>query len=173
MTTKINPPSLEKTKTYEGFKQEVLAKEQAGNCGVALSLPVDDEHQIKDKIFDQIPLDALKTDFGLNILIAFLDKHLAEDDLADSVENFDDFDDFRREDGKSIHEYIAMFDAKYRNIEKKKKMTLPSEILAFRLLKKANITKEERLLVLTDMNYEQKSTLYEEAKSSLKKVQRR
>ena len=81
---------MEKTKTYEGFKQEVLAKEQAGNCGVALSLPVDDEHQIKDKIFDQIPLDALKTDFGLNILIAFLDKHLAEDDLADSVENFDD-----------------------------------------------------------------------------------
>ena len=48
-------------------------------------------------------------------------------------------------------------------------MTLPSEILAFKLLKKANITKEERLLVFTGMNYEQKSTLYEEAKSSLKK----
>ena len=29
---------------------------------VALSLPVDDEHQIKDKVFDQIPLDDLKTD---------------------------------------------------------------------------------------------------------------
>ena len=58
--------------------------------------------------------------FGLNILIAFLDKHLAKDDLADSVEKFDDFDDFRREDGQSIHEYIAMFDAKYRKIEKKK-----------------------------------------------------
>ena len=48
-------------------------------------------------------------------------------------------------------------------------MTLPSEILAFKLLKKANITKEERLLVLTGMNYKQKSTLYEEAKLSLKK----
>ena len=48
-------------------------------------------------------------------------------------------------------------------------MTLLSEILAFKLLKKANITKEERILVLTGMNYEQKSTLYEEAKSSLKK----
>ena len=129
---------------------------------VALPLPVDDEHQIKDMVFDRIPLDDLKTDFGLNILIAFLDKHLAKDDLADSVEKFDDFDDFKREDGQSIHEYIAMFDAKYRKIEKKK-MALPSEILAFKLRKKANITKEERLLVLTDMNYEQKSTLYEEA----------
>ena len=36
---------------------------------------------------------------------------------------------------KSIHEYIAMFDAKYRKIEKKS-MSLPSEILAFKLLKK-------------------------------------
>ena len=35
-----------------------------------------------------------------------------------------------------------MFDCKYRKIEKKD-MTLPSEILAFKLLKKANNTKEE------------------------------
>ena len=121
MTTKIYPPSLEKAKTYEGFKQEVLAwkeitdlqKNEQG-IAVALSLPVDDEHQIKDKVFDQIPLDDLKTDFGLNVLIAFLDKHLAKDDLADTVEKFDDFDDFRTEDGQSINEYIATFNAKYR-----------------------------------------------------------
>ena len=48
-------------------------------------------------------------------------------------------------------------------------MTLPPEILAFKLLRKANITKEEKLLVLTGMNYEIKTTLYEEAKKSLKK----
>ena len=62
-----------------------------------------------------------------------------------------------------------MFDAKYRKIEKKS-MSLPSEILAFKLLKMANITKEERLLVLTVMNYEPKISLYEEAKSSLKSL---
>ena len=47
-------------------------------------------------------------------------------------------------------------------------MTLPPEILAFKLLRKANITKEEKLLVLTGVNYENKTTLYEEAKKSLK-----
>ena len=52
-----------------------------------------------------------------------------------------------------------MFDAKYRKIEKKN-MILPSEILAFKLLRKANITK---------LNYESKVTLYDEAKRSLKK----
>ena len=48
-------------------------------------------------------------------------------------------------------------------------MTLPAEILAFKLLRKANITKEEKLLVLTRMNYDNKETLFEEAKKSLKK----
>ena len=175
MTTRINPPSLEKAKNYERFKQEVLAWKEITDLAknkqgiaVALSLPEDEEHQIKDKVFDQISIDDLKSDFGLSLLIEFLDKHLAKDDLTDSLEKFDDFDDFRRKEGQSIHEYIAMFDAKYKNIEKKS-MSLPSEILAFKLLKKANITKEERLLVLTGMNYEQKFTLYEEAKSSLKK----
>ena len=146
MTTIINPPSLEKAKTYERFKQEVLAwweitdlaKNKQG-IAVARSLPEADEHQIKDKVFDQISIDDLKGNFGLNILIAFLDKHLAKDDLADSLEKFDDF---KRNDGQSINEYIAVFDSKYRKIEK---TSLPSEILAFKLLKKANITKEERL----------------------------
>ena len=48
-------------------------------------------------------------------------------------------------------------------------MKLPSEILAFKLLRKAHISKEEKMLVLTGMNYKNKSTLYEEAKQSLKK----
>ena len=48
-------------------------------------------------------------------------------------------------------------------------MTLPSEILAFKLLRKANISKEEIMLVLTGMNYSNKETLYDEAKQSLKK----
>ena len=175
MTTKINPPSFNSAKSYERFKQELLAwreitelsKNKQG-IAVALSLPDDDENKIKDKVFDQIALDELKDENGLNILIAFLDKHLGKDDLADSIEKFEDFDDFKRNDGQTIQEFIAMFDSKYRKLEKKD-MSLPSEILAFKLLKKANITKEEKLLVLTGMNFENKAYLYEEAKSSLKK----
>ena len=78
------------------------------------------------------------------------------------------FEDFKRADGQSINEYVPVFDAKYRKIEKKK-ITLLAEILVFKLLRKANITKEEKLLVLTEMNYDNKETLYEEAKKSLKK----
>ena len=48
-------------------------------------------------------------------------------------------------------------------------MKLPSHILAFKLLRKANISKEETMLILTGMNYGNKGTLYDEAKASLKK----
>ena len=67
----------------------------------------------------------------------------------------------------SITEYIASFDSQYRKREKLN-MKLPSEILAFKLLRKAYIVKEEKMLVLTGMNYANKETLYEEAKTFLK-----
>ena len=95
----------------------------------------------------------MKSDDGLTVLLNFFDQHLAKD----SLEKFEDFEDFRRANGQSINEYVAAFDAKCRKVEKKK-MTLRTEILAFKLLRKANITKEEKLLVLTGMNYDNKET---------------
>ena len=174
MATRIDPPTLG-AEPYESYKQELLAwrevkdlrKEKQG-VAIALSLPKNDKTQIREKVFDQISIEDLKKEDGLDTLIAFLDKHLKKDDLADSLDKFGEFEDFQRKDGMSISEYIAFFDSKYRKIEKLK-MTLPPEILAFKLLRKANISKEETLLVLTGMNYTNKATLYEEAMSSLKK----
>ena len=72
MTTRINPPSYSSGKSYERFKQELLAwreitelsKNKQG-IAVALSLPEDDENKIKDKVLDQISLDELKAEDGL------------------------------------------------------------------------------------------------------------
>ena len=175
MSTRINPPGYSSAKNYERYKQELLAwreitdlQQSKQGIAVALSLPEESENQIREKVFDQISIGDLKSDDGLDILIAFMDLHLAKDDLTDNLEKFEDFDDFQRSDGQSIGEFIATFDAKYKKIEKKN-MTLPPEILAFKLLRKAKITREEKLLVLTGMNYDNKATLYEEAKKSLKK----
>ena len=173
MTTRINPPAFNKDKNYERFKQELLAwkeithlRQDKQGIAIAMSLPEEDESKFRENVFDQIPLDDLKSDDGFTVLLNFMDKHLAKDVLSDSLEK--DFEDFKRAEGQSINEYVATFDAKYRKVEKKK-MTLPSEILAFKLIRKANITKEEKLLLLTGMNYQNKGTLYEEAKKSLKK----
>lgn len=68
MSTKINPPLYNpKIKSYELFKQELLAwkevteldKKKQG-VAIALSLPENDESQIREKVFDQLNLEDLK-----------------------------------------------------------------------------------------------------------------
>ena len=91
MTTRINLPTVNKGKNYERFRQELtawkeitdLSKDKQG-IAIALSLPEDDESQIREKVFDHIPVDDLKSDDGLTVLLNFLDQHLAKDDLTDS-----------------------------------------------------------------------------------------
>ncbi|VDI76728.1 Hypothetical predicted protein [Mytilus galloprovincialis] len=95
MATRINLPSFSKSKSYELYKQELVAwseitdldKKKRG-IAVALTLPEDDESKIREKVFDQIDLEDLKKDTGFTTLVEILDKHLAKDDLADSLEKF-------------------------------------------------------------------------------------
>ena len=116
-----------------------------------MSLQEDDENQIKENVFTQISLDDLEKEIGLDKLIKFLDTHLK-----------------KRMGGQSVSEYIALFDFKYRKI-KKFNMKLPSEILAFKLIRRAKISRVEKKLVLTGINFNSKDSSYEEAKRSLKK----
>ena len=82
----------------------------------------------------------------MDILIPFLDKHLKKDDLTDRIEKYEEFDNCQRAEGQNITKFIDSFDSKYRRIEKLN-MKMPSEILTFKLIRKANISREEKLLV--------------------------
>ena len=69
MTTGITPPIFNKKKNYERYRHELtawkeitdLSKDKQG-IAIALSLPEDDESQIREKVFDQISVDDLKSD---------------------------------------------------------------------------------------------------------------
>ena len=81
-TTRIDPPSL-RTKAYELYRKELLAWREVTDPGkdkqgvaTALPLPEDDKTQIREKVFEQISLDDLKKEDGLDTLITFLDSHL-------------------------------------------------------------------------------------------------
>ena len=174
MAMKINPPDLA-GKSYEQFKIELTAwqtvtsvdKKKQG-IAIALSLPENDSTLIRRSVFEELSIDDLGSDDGLTKLITFLDSKLGKDDLADSLEKCEAFDDFVRSDDQSVADFITKFDQKYNRIVKKG-MTLPSEILAFQLLKRARITSEEKMLVLTGMDYAKNKELYAQAKKSLKK----
>ena len=110
------------------------------------------KHIIRKRFFDQIPLQDLKTEDGLIILLKFLDKHCWKDELVDSLDKYEDFRSFESEDGESIQSFKSMFDLNNKRIERKN-MKLAPKVLAFRLLKKANITRTETLLIITGMDF--------------------
>ena len=113
-------------------------------------------------------MEDLKTADGFTILLKFMDKLLGTDDLVDSLEKYEEFEKVESKPGQPINEYLSSFIWKYRKIENKG-MKLPAEVLAFRLIKKANISGDEKVLILSEMNFENKSTLYDDAKKPLKK----
>ena len=175
MALKMNPPQYKKEKGYERYKTELLAwreitdiKDEKQGIVVALSLPENDDSGIRERVFDELTIEDLKKTEGLNTLTTFMDKHLGKDDLSDSFEKYEEFEECKREAGQSIIEFISKFDQRYNRILKLD-MKIPSAVLAFMLLKKCNITKEEKMLVLTGMDYGEKNTLYEQAKKSLVK----
>ena len=174
MSMKLNPPDFS-SKSYEQYRLELSAWEKITNLdkkkqaiAIALSLPENDKTAIRQRVFEELSLDELGGDDGLAKLMTFLDVKLGKDDLADSLEKFEDFDDFTRKDDQLVSDFITQFDQKYNRIVKKG-MKLPPEILAFQLLKRAKITGEEKMLVLTGMDYGKKEELFEQAKKSLKK----
>ena len=172
MSVKINPPRL--GENYERYKQELEAwkvitdvpKKKQG-IAIALTLPDDHPSGIRAKVFEEIKLTDLDKGTGLDSLLQFMDKNLGKDDITDQYEKFEEFEDYRRS-GENITEYIANFHQRYIRLEKLN-MTLPKPVLAFKLLKSASLTKEEHMLVLTGMDFEEKEKLYDQAKSSLKK----
>ncbi|KAK7072501.1 hypothetical protein SK128_007524, partial [Halocaridina rubra] len=70
---------------------------------------------------------------------------------------------------ESIPQCIANIDQKHNRI-KAENITLPLEILAFKLLRRAGISRAEKLLVLTGMDYTAKANLFDLAKKSLQKL---
>ena len=118
MAMRISPPEFSKSKSYERYKQELTAwrevtdlKKEKQGIAIALSLPENDN--IREKVFDELDIDDLKKNDGLDTLMLFLDAQLGKDDLVDSLEKFEDFEDLSRESGQSISDFIALFDQKY------------------------------------------------------------
>ena len=176
MATEINIPRLTGSTNYELWKLQTqawtvvteLSKEKQA-VAVALNLPEDDKRKIKEKVFGELELDELNSENGMGVLFEFLDKYLLEDELMNRWNKFEDFEKFERKPGQNIREYVADFDLKFRKLEKLH-IKLPPEILAFKLLRNANLSKQERIFVLTGMDFADKENMYKETKHSLLKL---
>ena len=174
-SSRLPIPVFGKGKKYELYRKEVLlwkkgtdVKAEKQGIYIYLSLPDDDENNIKEKILDAVTTEELEAADGLDKLLAFLDKHLKKDELADEWLQYNDFDDFKRTENMKVDDYVLTFDSLYNKMVKCQ-MVMPPQFLAFRLLKSAAITKEECLLVMSGLDYTKKAEMYDKAKAALKK----
>ena len=174
-TGKIPLPLFRRDKNYSLFKREVEAWQEVTDVKLekqgivlALSLPDIEDFNLREKVFENLSVEKLKGDDGVKDLIKFLDEQFGKDELEDSLQKFEDFDDYFRGPSENIAQFITSFDLKYNRI-KTDTLKLPSEILAFKLLRRARLSKAEKLLVISGMNYQEKNSLYDQAKRSLKK----
>ena len=177
-SSKIPTPSYTTGQNYELFKKEIniwekitsIEKDKQG-LHVLLNLPGKDRdpHGIKDKLLEVCDIDDLGKDDGLKSLLATMDKYLGKDDLEDAWDRFQRFEDCKKSPSESWFDYITNFDNNYERI-KSKGITLPASILAFKLLKGADLNDEERLIIMTGLDFTKKDELYNQAKKSLKNL---
>ena len=83
-----------------------------------------------------------------------------------SWNTFEDFEKFERKHSQNIREYVAYFHLLFRKLEKLH-IKLPPESLAFKLLRNANASRQERMIVLTGVNFASKENMYKEIKHYL------
>ena len=100
---------------------------------VALSFPDSDLTQVKDKLFNEMKIEELNSENGMQLLISFMDKMFKRDELTHVYERYVSFDWFRRASGMSMESYISEFEKLY-HLTKKHSLTLPENVLAFKLL---------------------------------------
>ena len=176
-TTKIPTPSYYHGQNYENYKKEVeiwqaittIAEDKQG-LHLLLNLPGKDKDPlgIKDKLLEKVEIKELSKKDGVEKYLSCMDAFLGRDELQEGWERFEQFDSFIRSPDQSWMEFITDFESKSQRL-KNKGITLPASILAFKLLKAAQLTDEERLVVMTGLDFAKKDELYKDTVASLKK----
>ena len=111
-------------------------------------------------------LGDLKIDNGVETLIVFFDRVLNKDELAEIYEHYVNFDSYQKDCSDTMENYIVEFEKLY---NRKFKTELPEGNLTFKHLENSGLKHNEKLLVLTGVNYTKPNTLFLQMKNTLKK----
>ena len=161
------PPALSACKSYTDWKKLVniwkgLSGLEANSLAPALVLSLEGEAQ---EAALEVSSEDLAKDTGIDSVIAKLDKIYAKDVLSEKYNALEAFESYKRPSNLSVRKFLVEFEKRYSKV-KTITSVMPDDLLAFRLLKSANL----------DSNHEQliKATLpelkYEEIKKQLTKI---
>ena len=179
MSYKVTPPDLKNSKSYELFKKELdiweittPVPEEKRGAVIAALLPNDCKlkKDLKDKFFENVDVEALASKGGLKIVKKFLDEELKEDDLEKQVRTWDEFEDCIRGE-QDIEDFLSNFDRAYKKaVGASSELTIPAPVRAFMVLRRSNVTKTQRMLVMSKLDQSKPEKMFENICRELKIV---
>ena len=145
-------PAFGGDKSYDRWKQEIKTWQLGTNVGkkkqavtVALSFPEGSE--VRGKIFEEVDIEGLAGDDGMNVLLQHLDKWYKKDEMSAAYEAWTRFDNYKKEKDDSMEKYILEFVKRNAGLGKYN-VSIPKCILAFKLLDNAGLEVKDKQIGL-------------------------
>ena len=153
------PPALSKSSSYENWLKEIKVWQKLTDLGIGKQGPailLSLEGKARDTVLE-LEIDDVAADGGVKLIIDKLDKLYLKDKAQSAYEAYDRFEKFQRTSGMHIKDFIFEFE-KLLSKSKSYGTTMSSDILAYRLLKAANISESHQQLaratIIGDLTYE-------------------
>lgn len=178
MSYKVLPPDLKDCKSYEVYLKELTIWETITDVpkakqGAILAARLPNESKLKkdlkDKFFESVNVIDLAKEGGLELVKGFLEKELGEDDLEKQVRTWDSFEDCTR-GTKDIEDFLSDYDRAYKKAAAAAKIVIPASVRAFMVLKRANIDRTQRMLVLSKLDKNDETKMFDNMCKELKIV---
>ena len=152
------PPSLSKCSSYEAWLKEIQIWQAFTDLadvkqGPAIFLTL--EGRSREAVLE-LDVSKISAKDGVKTIIEKLDSLYLKDKTQSAFEAYDSFEKFRRPSEMTINEYINQFERLKAKTESYKTQ-LSTDVLAYRLLKSANLSEAHEQLAratITDLTYD-------------------
>ena len=161
------PPPFSRGDDYDKWKKKLKIWQTLTNLsgkrqGAAVFLALDDEAQ---SAVLEMPDGDIAKDNGLDLVVAKLNTLYETDRTPSAFQALEDFEAYKRPAALSIKELCNVFDLKY-NKTKEYGTQLSTDVLAFRLMKSANLKEQEEQLIKATVG----ELTYDNMKTQLKRI---
>ena len=149
------PPSFNKnTDDYAKWRKKFqiwsnVTEAPKTKQGGLLVLTLDDQTQ--ETIFEKMTADDLKMEGATDQILKYLDEMFKKDESISAFEIYEDFELYKRPSHVSMTEFCSEFERKLSKV-KSSGTQIAEHVLAYRMLKSANLTDKEEQLVKATIN---------------------
>ena len=161
------PPSLKESETYGNWVKEVNQWRKYTSLPKGVQGPAI-YSTLKGKAREavmQLNLDIICSDGGVDCIIELLDKLYVKGDIKLFFEAFSNFENFQRHKDMTVDQFINTFEELVSK-SKQSGAEIPSSIKAYKLLKSANLSQTNEVLVKNSIEH----LSYETVKTNLIEV---